>query len=139
MALELQQALLSEPSSPHLTLETASRYLPAHDSAMVGGDWFDLLPMAGGGNLLVIGDVMGYGVETAVAMSHYHSMLRALFRPELPLEDVPTHTDRMVAESGFEGAATCLLARGWSLRTERQPLDLPLLPAPAGMVSWLRG
>ncbi|MFC7308123.1 SpoIIE family protein phosphatase [Streptomyces monticola] len=112
MALELQRALLSEPPVPHPELDTASRYLPAHDSALVGGDWFDSLALPQGRNLLVIGDVMGHGVDAAVAMSHYRSMVRAMASAELPLSEVLRHADRMVAESGFDRVATCLLALG---------------------------
>ncbi|MGW6705930.1 PP2C family protein-serine/threonine phosphatase [Streptomyces sp. NPDC054956] len=114
--MELQRALLTEPSTPHPNLETASRYLPAQDSALVGGDWFDSLPMPGGRNLLVIGDVMGHGVEAAVAMSHYRSMLRALAAGGLSLDEILTYADRMVAESGFDRVATCLLALGDSAK-----------------------
>ncbi|NNN34484.1 SpoIIE family protein phosphatase [Streptomyces sp. S3(2020)] len=112
MALELQRALLSEPTQPHPDLETASRYLPADDSAVVGGDWYDSLALPHGRNLLVIGDVMGHGVEAAVAMSHYRSMLRALASSGLPLHEMLTAADRMVAGSGFDRVATCLLALG---------------------------
>ncbi|MFE0102308.1 SpoIIE family protein phosphatase [Streptomyces sp. NPDC059009] len=112
MALELQRALLSEPSVPHPNLETASRYLPADDSAVVGGDWFDSLALPQGRNLLVIGDVMGHGVEAAVAMSHYRSMLRALAATGLPPHQVLAQADHMVAASGFDRVATCLLALG---------------------------
>ncbi|MDQ0597859.1 PAS domain S-box-containing protein [Streptomyces canus] len=112
MALELQRALLSEPTLPHPDLETASRYLPADDSAVVGGDWYDSLALPQGRNLLVIGDVMGHGVEAAVAMSHYRSMLRALASSGMPLHEMLAAADRMVAGSGFERVATCLLALG---------------------------
>ncbi|MFI9827676.1 SpoIIE family protein phosphatase [Streptomyces sp. NPDC051913] len=113
MALELQRALLSEPTLPHPDLETASRYLPADDSAVVGGDWYDSLALPQGRNLLVIGDVMGHGVEAAVAMSHYRSMLRALASSSgLPLHEMLYAADRMIAASGFDRVATCLLALG---------------------------
>ncbi|WP_315904011.1 SpoIIE family protein phosphatase, partial [Streptomyces fulvoviolaceus] len=112
MALELQRALLSEPSIPHPDLETASRYLPANDRTLVGGDWFDSFALAGGRNLLVIGDVMGHGVEAAVAMSHYRSMLRALAASDITPAEMLTYADRMVAESGFDRVTTCLLALG---------------------------
>ncbi|PWI20386.1 diguanylate cyclase [Streptomyces sp. Act143] len=112
MALELQRALLSEPTLPHPDLETASRYLPADDSAVVGGDWYDSLALPRGRNLLVIGDVMGHGVEAAVAMSHYRSMLRALASSGLPLHEMLHAADRMIAASGFDRVATCLLALG---------------------------
>ncbi|MFJ3669160.1 SpoIIE family protein phosphatase [Streptomyces sp. NPDC090106] len=112
MALELQRALLSEPTLPHPDLETASRYLPADDSTVVGGDWYDSLALPQGRNLLVIGDVMGHGVEAAVAMSHYRSMLRALASSGPPLHELLAQADRMIAGSGFDRVATCLLALG---------------------------
>ncbi|WP_079053979.1 SpoIIE family protein phosphatase [Streptomyces graminilatus] len=111
MALELQHALLTDtgaPSDPHSP--TAFRYLPADDVALIGGDWFDSLPLPDGRNLLVIGDVMGHGVEAAVAMSHYRSALRALAMAGLPPHLVLTHADRTVADSGFDRVASCLLA-----------------------------
>ncbi|NGO74107.1 SpoIIE family protein phosphatase [Streptomyces sp. YC504] len=110
MALELQRSLLAEPSRAHQNLETAARYLPADDRALVGGDWYDTLSLSGGRTLLVIGDVMGHGVEAAVAMSHYRSTLRALAQAGLKPHQVLRHADRMVAESGFDRVATCLLA-----------------------------
>ncbi|MFI6493136.1 SpoIIE family protein phosphatase [Streptomyces sp. NPDC050564] len=112
MALELQRALLTEPTVPHPNLETAFRYLPADDTTVVGGDWFDALALSRARNLLVIGDVMGHGVEAAVAMSHYRSMLRALADTGLRPHEMLQHADRMVADAGFDRVATCLLALG---------------------------
>ncbi len=111
MALELQHALLNDTSAPpDPRAPTAFRYLPADDVALIGGDWFDSLPLPDGRNLLVIGDVMGHGVEAAVAMSHYRSALRALAMAGLPPHLLLTHADRTVADSGFDRVATCLLA-----------------------------
>lgn len=110
VALELQQALLNEPRSPHPDVEIASRYRPAGASALVGGDWFDAIALSGGRTLQVMGDVMGHGVEAAVAMSHYRSMLRALATAELPPHAVLDRLDAMVAAAGFDRAATCLTA-----------------------------
>ncbi|MGW0658917.1 SpoIIE family protein phosphatase [Streptodolium elevatio] len=110
VALELQQALLNEPRGPHPDVEIASRYRPAGASVLVGGDWFDAIPLPGGRTLQVMGDVMGHGVEAAVAMSHYRSMLRALAAAHLPPHTILDRLDEMIAAAGFERAATCLLA-----------------------------
>ncbi|MDG4859509.1 SpoIIE family protein phosphatase, partial [Streptomyces sp. T-3] len=112
MARELQRALLSEPSFPHPGLEVASRYLPAGNNALVGGDWFDTIALPGGRNLLVIGDVMGHGVQAAVAMSHYRSMLRLLAASGMPLPEILHEADQRVSELGFDRSATCLLVLG---------------------------
>lgn len=55
---------------------------------------------------------MGHGVEAAVAMSHYRSMLRALASSGMSLHEMLAAAERMVAGSGFERVATCLLALG---------------------------
>lgn len=110
MALELQRALLSEPTLPHPDLEIASRYLPSGTGALVGGDWYDAIALPDGCTLLVMGDVMGHGVEAAVAMSHYRSMLRALAIGGLDPEELLLRADHMINTFGFERVATCLLA-----------------------------
>ncbi|MFF1835599.1 SpoIIE family protein phosphatase [Streptomyces sp. NPDC058231] len=110
IALELQRSLLSEPRLPHPHIEVATRYLPADRSSMVGGDWFDVIPLRDGRHLKAIGDVMGHGVEAAVAMSHYRSLLRLLADDEKPPHLILEQLDKMVERSGLDRAATCLLA-----------------------------
>ncbi|GGV80922.1 hypothetical protein GCM10015535_19890 [Streptomyces gelaticus] len=110
IALELQRSLLSEPRPPHPHIELATRYLPADRSVMVGGDWFDIIPLRDGRHLNAMGDVMGHGMEAAVAMSHYRSLLRMLADEELPPHRILEQLDRMVERSGPDRAATCLLA-----------------------------
>ncbi|MFG2570201.1 SpoIIE family protein phosphatase [Streptomyces sp. NPDC048567] len=110
IALELQRSLLSEPRPPHPHIEVATRYLPADRSVLVGGDWFDVIPLPDGRHLKAMGDVMGHGVEAAVAMSHYRSLLRLLADEELPPHRILEQLDRMVERSGMDRAATCLLA-----------------------------
>ncbi|OKJ73959.1 SpoIIE family protein phosphatase [Streptomyces sp. CB02460] len=109
IALELQRSLLSEPRPPHPHIEVATRYLPADRSVLVGGDWFDVIPLPDGRHLKAMGDVMGHGVEAAVAMSHYRSLLRLLADEELPPHRILEQLDRMVERSGIDRAATCLL------------------------------
>ncbi|MFE6972123.1 SpoIIE family protein phosphatase [Streptomyces sp. NPDC057682] len=110
IALELQRSLLSEPRPPHPHIEIATRYLPADRSVLVGGDWFDVIPLPDGRHLKAMGDVMGHGVEAAVAMSHYRSLLRLLADEQLPPHRILEQLDRMVERSGLDRAATCLLA-----------------------------
>ncbi|MGW1410369.1 SpoIIE family protein phosphatase [Streptomyces sp. NPDC002403] len=110
IALELQRSLLSEPRPPHPHIEIATRYLPAGRSVLVGGDWFDVIPLRDGRHLKAMGDVMGHGVEAAVAMSHYRSMLRMFADDDLPPHRILERLDRLVERSGLDRAATCLLA-----------------------------
>ena len=55
---------------------------------------------------------MGHGVEAAVAMSHYRSMLRLLAASGLPPNQILQEADQRVSELGFDRSATCLLLLG---------------------------
>ncbi|MFC9405990.1 SpoIIE family protein phosphatase [[Kitasatospora] papulosa] len=107
---ELQRSLLSEPRGPNPGIEIASLYLPAGAGALVGGDWFDAIPLRGGRHLKVMGDVMGHGVEAAVAMSNYRSMLRIMAEDDQPPHRILERLDKAVEQSGLDRAATCLVA-----------------------------
>ncbi|MET7291252.1 SpoIIE family protein phosphatase [Streptomyces griseoloalbus] len=110
MALELQRALLSEPRTPHPAVEVATRYLPSGRSVVVGGDWYDSIPLPGSRTLLVMGDVMGHGFQAAVAMSQYRSLLRTIATAGTGVDKILGEFDRQVAQLGLDRLATCLLA-----------------------------
>ncbi|MEV6316527.1 SpoIIE family protein phosphatase [Streptomyces sp. NPDC051776] len=110
IALELQRALLAEPGSPHPNIEFASRYLPSGSSALVGGDWYETVRLSFGRTLLVMGDVMGHGVEAAVDMSYYRSTLRYVSATDLPPHRILRQLDATISGSESARPATCLLA-----------------------------
>ena len=110
VARELQRSLLSEPRTPKPGIEIASLCLPAGEGALVGGDWFDAIPLRGGRHLEVRGDVMGHGAEAAVAMSNYRSMLRIMADDDQPPHRILQRLDQAVEHSGLDRAATCLVA-----------------------------
>jgi putative methionine-R-sulfoxide reductase with GAF domain len=75
-ALALQRSLLP-PRLPHPPgLELAARYVPGHEFG-VGGDWYDVFSLPTGWLGLVIGDVSGHGLASAVVMGRVRSALRA--------------------------------------------------------------
>ncbi|MFI1926202.1 PAS domain S-box protein [Streptomyces sp. NPDC020377] len=77
IALTLQRSLMGTP--PALPgLATASRYRPATQGAGVGGDWFDLIPLGADRVGVLIGDVMGRGLEAAAVMGQLRSAAHAL-------------------------------------------------------------
>ena len=61
IAETLQRSLLPGPAPALPGLDVAARYLPAASEAEVGGDWYDVIPIAGGAVGLVMGDVAGQG------------------------------------------------------------------------------
>ncbi|MEU4643753.1 GAF domain-containing SpoIIE family protein phosphatase [Micromonospora sp. NPDC023814] len=75
-ALALQRSLLPNqlPEVPGLAM--AARYVPGH-VAGVGGDWYDVFSLPSGWLGLVIGDVSGHGLQSAVVMGRVRSALRA--------------------------------------------------------------
>ncbi|MFE2474592.1 SpoIIE family protein phosphatase [Streptomyces sp. NPDC059389] len=110
-ALHLQRALVSEPGRPHPNLQMASRYLPVGSRALVGGDWFETVRLHFGRTLLVVGDVMGHGLDAAVDMNAYRSTLRDVASTELAPHRVLRQLDALVAEDPARRPATCLLVR----------------------------
>lgn len=110
-ALHLQRALVAEPGRPHPNLEIAGGYLPAGPRALVGGDWFETVRLHFGRSLLVVGDVMGHGLDAAVDMNAYRTALREVAATDLPPHRVLRHLDAVVAEDDARRPATVLLVR----------------------------
>jgi phosphoserine phosphatase RsbU/P len=71
----LQRSLLPSALPAVRGVETAARYVPGDGS--VGGDWYDVFPLPGGELGMVVGDVAGSGLESAVVMGRMRSALRA--------------------------------------------------------------
>ncbi|GHE06660.1 SpoIIE family protein phosphatase [Streptomyces alanosinicus] len=117
-ALTLQRSLLPRTLPRTAALEASSRYLPAARTG-VGGDWFDVIPLSGMRVALVVGDVVGHGVEASATMGRLRTAVRTLADIDLAPDELLTHLDDLVVrlseESGGEGSpgevgATCLYA-----------------------------
>ncbi len=76
VADEFQHAVLPAKLPTPAGAELAARYLPSGGSAHVGGDWYDAVPYTDGRLAMVIGDVVGRGIEAARLMSQLKSALR---------------------------------------------------------------
>ncbi|WP_346619182.1 SpoIIE family protein phosphatase [Blastococcus montanus] len=76
LATALQRTLLLEelPQLPGVAL--AARYRPSEDD-VVGGDWYDLVPLPGGRISIVLGDVAGHGLAAAAVTAQLRHALRA--------------------------------------------------------------
>lgn len=108
-ALALQRHLLPQ-HPPHLAgLEVASRYQPAAAAVEVGGDWFDAIPLAGGKTALVVGDVMGSGINAAVTMGQLRTATRAFADLDLAPAEVLERLDRTSTRLE-EAITTCAYA-----------------------------
>ncbi|HEY3502099.1 MAG TPA: GAF domain-containing SpoIIE family protein phosphatase [Actinocatenispora sp.] len=105
-AAALQRSLLPAtlPALPGLDL--AARYVPdPHDG--VGGDWYDVFTLDSGHLCLVMGDVVGHGLNAAVVMGRLRSALRAYALETDDPAEVVTRLDRKIQH--FEGEITATL------------------------------
>lgn len=71
----MQQALLAASVPIVPGADIAAQYLVAAEDTAAGGDWFDALPL-GSHLVLIVGDVVGHGVEAAAVMSQLRTALR---------------------------------------------------------------
>jgi sigma-B regulation protein RsbU (phosphoserine phosphatase) len=105
-ARTVQQVLVPDenPSIPGFTIQSV--YKPA---GQVGGDFFQILPTAAGGVLVVIGDVSGKGMPAAMTVSLLVGTVRTLAHyTHDPAEILAAMNRRMIGRSNG-GFTTCLV------------------------------
>lgn len=95
-ALTLQQNLLPRGLPQQSAVEVAHRYLPSDIELGVGGDWFDVLALSGTRVGLVVGDVVGHGVNAAATMGRLRTTVRALAAMDLAPDELLTHLNELV-------------------------------------------
>ncbi|MFI2367954.1 SpoIIE family protein phosphatase [Streptomyces sp. NPDC018833] len=151
-ALALQRRLMPRELPVHPAVAVAHRYRPAGGAAGVGGDWFDVIPLSGARVALVIGDVVGHGINAAATMGRLRTAVHTLADLDLEPDEVLSHLDDLVTrlageqEPDDEGApgeqvvgATCLyavydpVARQCCIARAGHPP--PAVVAPDGVVS----
>ncbi|MEV0809848.1 GAF domain-containing SpoIIE family protein phosphatase [Micromonospora sp. NPDC050200] len=108
-ALALQRSLLPTylPDAP--AVDMAARYVPGHDAG-VGGDWYDVFTLPSGWLGVVIGDVSGHGLGSAVVMGRLRSALRAYALVSDDPADALTLLDRKIHHFEAGNLATVLYA-----------------------------
>jgi serine phosphatase RsbU (regulator of sigma subunit)/anti-sigma regulatory factor (Ser/Thr protein kinase) len=107
---QLQHAMLPRhlPVLPRLSL--AARYLVAGEGQLAGGDWFDVLPLDDGTVALVVGDVVGHGVEASLAMGQLRTVLTSQLTDGVPLEAALRRAERFAASTAGVRATTAVVA-----------------------------
>jgi serine phosphatase RsbU (regulator of sigma subunit) len=100
-ALAFQKSLLPQVMPDLDGLEVACRYVPAKPletqgqgiQTQVGGDWYDIIPLAAGRVGIVIGDVEGRGARAAAIMGQLRAALRAFAQDEKSPADIMRKLD----------------------------------------------
>jgi CheY-like chemotaxis protein len=111
IATTLQHSLLPQslPRVPGAIV--ASRYLPGSSEAEVGGDWYDVIVAPDERLFLVIGDVVGKGVQAAAGMGQLRNALRAYILEGFDCGDALTRLNRLVDNLGRRQFATVVCVR----------------------------
>src|SRR6266568_3298759 len=115
-ALAFQKSLLPQAIPDLDGLKVACRYVPAKPletqgqgiQTQVGGDWYDIIPLAAGRVGIVIGDVEGRGARAAAIMGQLRAALRAFAQDEKSPADIMRKLDewcRALAPADENGVA----------------------------------
>src|SRR5580700_11048667 len=107
-ALAFQKSLLPQVIPDLDGLEVACRYVPAKPletqgqgiQTQVGGDWYDIIPLAVGRVGIVIGDVEGRGPRAAAIMGQLRAALRAFAQDEKSPADIMRKLDEWCRSLG---------------------------------------
>ncbi|MCH0563417.1 MULTISPECIES: SpoIIE family protein phosphatase [unclassified Streptomyces] len=110
VAETLQDSML--PHIPaHMTgCDIATRYLPGTLLGRVGGDWFDAVKLPGARTALVVGDVMGHGLNSAAMMGQLRTAVQTMAALDLPPSQLLRNLDDLAQRLGDAYLATCLYA-----------------------------
>jgi hypothetical protein len=104
----VQQVLIPEqiPAVPGFTIGAV--YEPYGE---VGGDFFQILPLTGGGALIAIGDVSGKGMAAAMMVSLLVGTLNVLAETETSPGKLLAGLNHRIADRSHGGFTTCLILR----------------------------
>ena len=105
-ALALQRSLLPQrPAAARPPWRPPPAICPAA-RAGVGGDWFDVIPLSGMRVAMVVGDVVGHGIQASATMGRLRTAVRTLADIDLAPDELLTHLDDLVVRLSDGGRAT---------------------------------
>ncbi len=141
LAGTLQRSLLPRSTPATELLTTASRYRPGTQELQIGGDWYDVIQVSDGRLVVVVGDVMGHGVQAAAVMGQLRAALRAYALEGHDPAALLARLDRFVQALDELSFTTCVVGL---LDPEKRTVCLssaghlsPLLISPSGEASFL--
>jgi hypothetical protein len=105
-AREVQHVLIPEETPAIPGFSIASIYKPA---AEVGGDFFQVMPQAEGGALVVVGDVSGKGLKAAMTVSLIVGTLRTMADYTLKPAEILQGLNRRLIGRIEGGFVTCVV------------------------------
>ncbi|MGY0057316.1 ATP-binding SpoIIE family protein phosphatase [Streptomyces sp. LZ34] len=118
VAETLQDSMLPQITPRMAGCDTATRYLPGTRLGRVGGDWFDCVKLSGSRAALVVGDVMGHGLNAAAMMGQLRTAVQTMAALDLPPAQLLRNLDDLAQRLGEHYLATCLYAVYDPIRSE---------------------
>jgi sigma-B regulation protein RsbU (phosphoserine phosphatase) len=106
----LQESMLSGPMPTAPGFEVGFAYRPAVGGLEIGGDWYDAFWVGQDRIGMVVGDVVGRGIEAAATMGQLRSATRALAATGLKPAQVLDALDAYVARHDVGTMATVVYA-----------------------------
>lgn len=110
VAETLQDSMLPHIPPRMAGCDIATRYLPGTLLGRVGGDWFDAVKLPGARTALVVGDVMGHGLNSAAMMGQLRTAVQTMAALDLPPAQLLRNLDDLAQRLGDSYLATCLYA-----------------------------
>ncbi|MFJ4622090.1 SpoIIE family protein phosphatase [Streptomyces sp. NPDC088812] len=110
VAEALQDSMLPRIPPRRAGCDIATRYLPGTLLGRVGGDWFDSVKLPGARTALVVGDVMGHGLDSAAMMGQLRTAVQTMAALDLPPAQLLRNLDDLAQRLGDTYLATCLYA-----------------------------
>ncbi|MBD0734596.1 PAS domain S-box protein [Streptomyces sp. CBMA29] len=109
-AATLQRSMMPTRPPRIPGVRIAHHYMPGDRQAQVGGDWFDAIQLPGGRVALIVGDVMGHGLQAAAVMGQFRTAVITMAALDLPPAQLLRHLDNLAHRLGTEHLATCVYA-----------------------------
>ncbi|MGW2640476.1 SpoIIE family protein phosphatase [Streptomyces sp. NPDC001348] len=116
----LQDSMLPQVVPRMAGCDVATRYLPGTRLGRIGGDWFDTIKLPGSRTALVVGDVMGHGLNSAAMMGQLRTAVQTMAAMETPPAQLLRNLDDLARRLGENYLATCLYAVYDPIRGELQ-------------------
>jgi anti-sigma regulatory factor (Ser/Thr protein kinase) len=104
-AADLHEAVLPDQLPVLPRVDVAATYLLADPGDGLGGDWFDVTPTPSGALALVVGDVVGRGIDAVATAAQLRAVLRERLRAGVGLQEALLAVDAVACDLA-EGQAT---------------------------------
>ena len=120
-ARSLQQSLLPAAMPEIPGYSVAARSTTCYE---VGGDYLDTVPLADGSHLIVVADVAGKGLASAIVATSFRAALRSLASQPLPLQELAARMGQQHWQEGAEARRRYVTALFLRLKPDTSEIEI---------------